>query len=77
MPETVFRGDYTRRFSLDLMCKDMGIISAFADRLGVPVPALEVARAAFERAVASRVRRRRLQPGDPAARPRGAAPTSA
>jgi 3-hydroxyisobutyrate dehydrogenase-like beta-hydroxyacid dehydrogenase len=52
VPETVFAGDYTRRFSLDLMCKDMGIISAFAAELGVPVPAVEVARAAFERAVA-------------------------
>jgi 3-hydroxyisobutyrate dehydrogenase-like beta-hydroxyacid dehydrogenase len=52
VPETVFAGDYARRFSLDLMCKDMGIISALADELGVDVPAAEVARAAFERAVA-------------------------
>ena len=52
VPETVFAGDYTRRFSLDLMCKDMRIISAFAEELGVPVPGVEVARAAFERAVA-------------------------
>jgi 2-hydroxy-3-oxopropionate reductase len=52
VPETVFAGDYARRFSLDLMCKDMGIISALADELGVEVPAAEVARAAFERAVA-------------------------
>jgi 2-hydroxy-3-oxopropionate reductase len=52
VPETVFAGDYTRRFSLDLMCKDMGIISALAGELGVEVPAAEVARAAFERAVA-------------------------
>ena len=52
VPETVFAGDYTRRFSLDLMCKDMRIISSFAEQLGVPVPAVEVARAAFERAVA-------------------------
>ena len=34
VPETVFAGDYTRRFSLDLMCKDMRIISAFAERAG-------------------------------------------
>jgi 2-hydroxy-3-oxopropionate reductase len=52
IPETLFAGDYARRFSLDLMCKDMGIISAMADDLGVEVPAAEVARAAFERAVA-------------------------
>ena len=52
VPETVFAGDYTRRFSLDLMCKDMRIISAFAEELGVPVPGVEVARDAFERAVA-------------------------
>ncbi len=51
VPETVFAGDYARRFSLDLMCKDMRIISAFAEQLGVPVPGVEVARAAFERAV--------------------------
>jgi 2-hydroxy-3-oxopropionate reductase len=52
IPETLFAGDYARRFSLDLMCKDMGIISAMADELGVEVPAADVARAAFERAVA-------------------------
>jgi 3-hydroxyisobutyrate dehydrogenase-like beta-hydroxyacid dehydrogenase len=52
IPETLFAGDYARRFSLDLMCKDMGIISALADELGVEVPAAEIARAAFERAVA-------------------------
>jgi 3-hydroxyisobutyrate dehydrogenase-like beta-hydroxyacid dehydrogenase len=52
IPETLFAGDYERRFSLDLMCKDMAIISALADELGVEVPAAEVARTAFERAVA-------------------------
>jgi 3-hydroxyisobutyrate dehydrogenase-like beta-hydroxyacid dehydrogenase len=52
IPETLFAGDFARRFSLDLMCKDMGIISAMAGELGVPVPAADVARAAFERAVA-------------------------
>jgi 3-hydroxyisobutyrate dehydrogenase-like beta-hydroxyacid dehydrogenase len=52
IPETLFAGDYARRFSLDLMCKDMAIISALAGELGVPVPAADVARAAFERAVA-------------------------
>ena len=53
VPETVFAGDYARRFSLELMCKDMRIIGAFAEQLGVPVPGVEVARAAFERAVAA------------------------
>ena len=62
IPETVFAGDYARRFSLDLMLKDMGLIAALAGRLGVPAPALEVAAAAFERAVADGLRRRRLQP---------------
>jgi 3-hydroxyisobutyrate dehydrogenase-like beta-hydroxyacid dehydrogenase len=52
IPETLFAGDYARRFSLDLMCKDMGIVRALAEQLGVPVPAADVARAAFERAVA-------------------------
>jgi 3-hydroxyisobutyrate dehydrogenase-like beta-hydroxyacid dehydrogenase len=52
IPETVFRGDYARRFSLDLMLKDMGLIEALAGPLGVPTPALDVAAARFERAVA-------------------------
>jgi 3-hydroxyisobutyrate dehydrogenase-like beta-hydroxyacid dehydrogenase len=52
IPETVFRGDYERRFSLELMLKDMGLIEALANPLGVPTPALDVAAARFERAVA-------------------------
>lgn len=52
IPETVFRGDYARRFSLDLMLKDLGLIEALAGPLGVPTPALDVAAARFERAVA-------------------------
>jgi 3-hydroxyisobutyrate dehydrogenase-like beta-hydroxyacid dehydrogenase len=52
IPETVFRGDYSRRFSLELMAKDMGLIRALAEPLGVPTPALDVAAAAFDRAVA-------------------------
>jgi 2-hydroxy-3-oxopropionate reductase len=52
VPETVFRGDYAKRFSLDLMCKDMRIVEAMAAALGVAVPACAVAREAFERAVA-------------------------
>lgn len=52
LPETLFRGDFAKRFSLDLMCKDMRIVEAMAADLGVPVPALEIAHAAFARAVA-------------------------
>jgi 3-hydroxyisobutyrate dehydrogenase-like beta-hydroxyacid dehydrogenase len=52
VPDTVFANDYARRFSLDLMCKDMGIIRDMAAELGVPIPASDVAREAFERAVA-------------------------
>lgn len=52
IPETVFRDDYERRFSLDLMCKDMRLVAELADRLEVPIPACEVARDSFERAVA-------------------------
>lgn len=52
IPETVFRGDYDRRFSLDLMRKDMGLIRELAAPLGVETPALDVAAAAFDRAVA-------------------------
>jgi 3-hydroxyisobutyrate dehydrogenase-like beta-hydroxyacid dehydrogenase len=52
IPETVFRGDYARRFSLDLMLKDMGLIEALAGPLGVATPALNVAAERFERAVA-------------------------
>ena len=53
IPDTVFRGDYARRFSLELMAKDMGLIRALAEPLGVPTPALDVAAAAFDRAVAA------------------------
>ena len=70
IPETVFRGDYARRFSLDLMLKDMGLIEGLAGPLGVPTPALDVAAARFERAVAEGLRRLRLQPGRRAQRPR-------
>jgi 3-hydroxyisobutyrate dehydrogenase-like beta-hydroxyacid dehydrogenase len=51
IPETVLRGDYARRFSLDLMRKDMRLVAELAGRLDVPIPACEVARASFERAV--------------------------
>jgi 3-hydroxyisobutyrate dehydrogenase-like beta-hydroxyacid dehydrogenase len=51
LPETLFRGDFAKRFPLDLMCKDMRIVEAMAAELAVPVPALEIAHAAFARAV--------------------------
>jgi 3-hydroxyisobutyrate dehydrogenase-like beta-hydroxyacid dehydrogenase len=50
IPETVFRGDYARRFSLDLMRKDMGLIADLAGSAGVRTPALDVAAEAFEQA---------------------------
>ncbi len=53
IPDTAFRGDYERRFSLDLMGKDMGLIAGLAGELEVPVPALELAAATFERAIAA------------------------
>jgi 3-hydroxyisobutyrate dehydrogenase-like beta-hydroxyacid dehydrogenase len=52
IPETVFRGDYQRRFSVELMQKDMGLIGALSRSLGVPTPMLELAAATFERAIA-------------------------
>jgi 3-hydroxyisobutyrate dehydrogenase-like beta-hydroxyacid dehydrogenase len=53
IPETVFRGDYRRRFSLDLMNKDMGLIGELSRSLGVRTPALDVAAATFQRAIAA------------------------
>jgi len=53
IPDTVFRGDYARRFSLDLMQKDMGLIDTLAHSLDVPTPALDVAAATFAHAIAS------------------------
>jgi 2-hydroxy-3-oxopropionate reductase len=51
LPDTLFAGDFAKRFPLDLMCKDMRIVEAMAEELGVSVPALEIAHAAFARAV--------------------------
>ena len=51
IPETVFRGDYERRFSVALMRKDMGLITALADELSVPAPALALATETFQRAL--------------------------
>jgi 3-hydroxyisobutyrate dehydrogenase-like beta-hydroxyacid dehydrogenase len=53
IPRTVLAGDYERRFSLDLMCKDMRLIDDLARELGVPIPAGALARETFERAVAA------------------------
>ncbi len=51
IPETVFAGDYQRRFSLDLMQKDMRLIGELSHALGVRTPALDVAATTFERAI--------------------------
>ena len=51
IPDTAFRGDYERRFSLDLMSKDMGLIAGLAADLEVPVAALELAAATFRSAI--------------------------
>ena len=51
IPETVFRGDYERRFSVALMRKDMGLITALAEELSVPAPALALATETFQRAL--------------------------
>ena len=53
LPETLFARDYARRFSLDLMLKDMGLIGGLAASLGVETPALEVAAERFRSAVAA------------------------
>jgi 3-hydroxyisobutyrate dehydrogenase-like beta-hydroxyacid dehydrogenase len=51
IPDTVFRGDYARRFSLDLMRKDLRLITELAAGLGVSVEALEPAIRSIERAI--------------------------
>ena len=51
IPDTVFRGDYERRFSVALMRKDMGLITALAGELGVPAPTLALATETFQRAI--------------------------
>ena len=38
MPLTTFEDDYTPRFSLDLLYKDVALFGGLADGLGVPVP---------------------------------------
>jgi 3-hydroxyisobutyrate dehydrogenase-like beta-hydroxyacid dehydrogenase len=53
IPETVLAGDYRRRFSVDLMRKDLQLIAAECERLGVPAPAAALARDTFDEAAAS------------------------
>lgn len=48
IPETALRGDYRRRFGVDLMCKDLGLVAGLAASLGVETPALALARSTFE-----------------------------
>jgi 3-hydroxyisobutyrate dehydrogenase-like beta-hydroxyacid dehydrogenase len=48
IPSTALRGDYRRRFGVDLMCKDLGLIASLAAGLGVETPALDLARSRFE-----------------------------
>ena len=50
LPATAFSGDYRRRFGVDLMCKDLGLIADLATQLDVDTPALRLARATFEEA---------------------------
>jgi 3-hydroxyisobutyrate dehydrogenase-like beta-hydroxyacid dehydrogenase len=53
IPETVLAGDYQRRFSVDLMRKDLRLIVAECARLGVSAPAAALARDTFDDAAAS------------------------
>jgi len=52
IPDTVFRGDYARRFSLDLMQKDMRLIRELSRSLEVSTPVLDAAASTFEHAIA-------------------------
>jgi 2-hydroxy-3-oxopropionate reductase len=51
IPDTVFRGDYARRFSLDLMRKDVRLIAELAGALDVAVEGLELATQKIQRAI--------------------------
>lgn len=53
IPETVLRADYSPRFALRLMCKDMRLVHDLATRLEVPIEACELARRTFEQARAA------------------------
>ena len=52
IPDTVFQNDFAPRFSIDLMCKDMRLIRAEAERLNVAVPAAELAEVVYGEAAA-------------------------
>jgi 3-hydroxyisobutyrate dehydrogenase-like beta-hydroxyacid dehydrogenase len=47
----VIAGDYSPSFALKLMLKDARLVSAFADRLGVPVPGTRATLGTIEKAV--------------------------
>ena len=53
LPLTTFQGDYSPRFSLDLLRKDVGLFGRTADDTGVPVPVVaateQVLQAALSR----------------------------
>jgi 3-hydroxyisobutyrate dehydrogenase-like beta-hydroxyacid dehydrogenase len=51
IPETVLRADYERRFSTELMVKDLRLIESLAAELGVPITACELAGERFGRMV--------------------------
>jgi 3-hydroxyisobutyrate dehydrogenase len=53
IPETVLAGDYRRRFSVDLMRKDLRLIAAECERLGIAAPAARLARGIFDDAAAA------------------------
>jgi 3-hydroxyisobutyrate dehydrogenase len=53
IPETVLAGDYRRRFSVDLMRKDLRLIAGECERLGIAAPAAALARATFDDAAAA------------------------
>lgn len=52
LPRTVFANDYSPRFSLDLMRKDIALIHEVAARLGIAIPILELGAEVFDRASA-------------------------
>jgi len=48
---TVLADDYSPSFALDLMVKDAGLVQAFADSVGAPVPTVAVVRSSLDDAV--------------------------
>jgi len=45
---TVLADDYSPSFALDLMVKDAGLVQAFADSVGAPVPTVAVVRSSLD-----------------------------